>query len=78
MKKTTAKPKVAEMRPEYDFRGGVRGKHAKRFASGSNVILLDPDVAEVFPDAATVNAVLRVLAKLILRQRKKRRPTTPR
>jgi hypothetical protein len=78
MKKTTAKPKVAEMRPEYDFRGGVRGKYAKRFASGSNVILLDPDVAEVFPDAATVNAVLRVLAKLILRQRKKRRPTTPR
>jgi hypothetical protein len=78
MKKTTAKPKVAEMRPEYDFRGGVRGKYAKRFASESNVILLDPDVAEVFPDAATVNAVLRVLAKLILRQRKKRRPTTPR
>ena len=78
MKKTTAKPKVAEMRPEYDFRGGVRGKYAKRFASGSNVILLDPDVAEVFPDAATVNAVLRVLAKLILRQLKKRRPTTPR
>ncbi len=78
MKKTTAKPKVAEMRPEYDFRGGVRGKYAKRFASGSNVILLDPDVAEVFPDAATVNEVLRVLAKLILRQRKKRRPTTPR
>ena len=78
MKKTTAKPKVAEMRPEYDFRGGVRGKYAKRFASGSNVILLDPDVAEVFLDAATVNAVLRVLAKLILRQRKKRRPTTPR
>ena len=66
------------MRPEYDFRGGVRGKYAKRFASGSNVILLDPDVAEEFPDAATVNAVLRVLAKLILRQRKKRRPTTPR
>jgi hypothetical protein len=63
------------MRPEYDFRGGVRGKYAKRFASGSNVILLDPDVAEVFPDAATVNAVLRVLAKLILRQRKKRPPT---
>ena len=78
MKKTTARPKVAEMRPEYDFRGGVCGKYAKRFASGSNVILLDPDVAEVFPDAATVNAVLRVLAKLILRQRKKRRQTTPR
>jgi hypothetical protein len=42
------------------------------------VIVLAPDVAGVFPDAASVNAVLRVLARLILRQRKKRRPTTPR
>ena len=42
------------------------------------MIVLDPDVAEVFPDAVTVNAVLRVLAKLVLRQRMKHRPTTPR
>jgi hypothetical protein len=56
----------------------ARYKYAKRLAGGSNVIVLDPDVAEVFPDAATVKAVLRVLARLILRQRKKRRPTTPR
>ena len=78
MKKRSVEAKVAEMRPEYDFCGGVRGKYAKRFASGSNVIVLDPDVAEVFPDAESVNAVLRVLAKLVLRQRTKRRPTTPR
>ena len=78
MKKSTAEPRVAEMRPEHDFRGGVRGKYAKRLASGRNVVLLGPDVAEVFPDAATVNAVLRVLTKIIVRQRKKRRPAPPR
>ena len=78
MKKRTPETKVAEIRPEYDFRRGVRGKYARRFASGSNVVVLDPDVAEVFPDAATVNAVLRVLAKLVLRQRRKRRPASPR
>ena len=41
-----------EMRPEYDFRGGVRGKYAERYARGTNVVLLDPDVGEVFPDLA--------------------------
>ena len=40
-----------EMRDEYDFGGGVRAKYAARFAEGSNVIVLDPDVAEVFGDA---------------------------
>jgi len=52
-----------EMREEYDFSQGVRGKYAKRFAQGSNVIVLDPDVAEVFPDAEAVNAALRLLAE---------------
>ena len=51
------------MRAEYDFSGAVRGKYAERFAKGSNVIVLDPDVAEVFPDAEAVNEALRVLAK---------------
>jgi hypothetical protein len=53
-----------EMRPEYDFRGGVRGKYAKRFADGSNVVVLDPDVAARFPDAKAVNDALRRLADL--------------
>ena len=52
-----------EMRDEYDFTEGVRGKYAARFAEGSNVIVLDPDVAEVFADAEAVNAALRLLAE---------------
>ena len=54
-----------EVRPEYDFRGGVRGKYAERYARGTNVVLLDPDVAEVFPDPASVNRALRALAGII-------------
>lgn len=54
-----------EMRDEYDFRGGVRGKYAERYARGTNVVLLDPDVAEVFPDSAAVNRALRALAGII-------------
>ena len=52
-----------EMRDEYDFSNAVRGKYAERFAKGSNVIVLDPDVAETFPDAQAVNEALRVLAR---------------
>ena len=52
-----------EMREEYDFSTGVRGKYASRFAEGSNVIVLDPDVAEVFGDAKAVNEALRLLAR---------------
>jgi len=63
-----------EMLPEYDFRGGVRGKYAKRYAEGTNVVLLDPDVAAAFPDAAAVNAALRALAEIALRQAKGRVP----
>lgn len=44
-----------EMRDEYDFRGGVRGKYAARYAAGTNVVLLDADVAEVFHDAESVD-----------------------
>ena len=58
------KKKTTPMRPEYDFKGGIRGKYAKRFAEGSNIIILDPDVAKLFPDSKTVNETLRVLAKL--------------
>ena len=54
--------KSVEMRDEYDFSEGVRGKYAKRFAEGSNVIVLAPDVAEFFSDAEAVNEALRLLA----------------
>lgn len=47
------------MRPYYDFSGGVRGKYADRFAGSLTVVVLDPDVAEAFPDAVAVNETLR-------------------
>jgi hypothetical protein len=52
------------MRDEYDFTNAVRGKYATRVAHGTNIVKLDPDVAEFFPDSASVNEALRVLAKL--------------
>jgi hypothetical protein len=52
------------MREEYDFSGGVRGKHYKAYRQGTNLVLLEPDVAKIFKDAATVNAALRMLAKI--------------
>ena len=50
-----------EMRPEYDFSKGVRGKHTKRYAEGSNVVVLDPDVAAEFKTSEEVNRALREL-----------------
>ena len=50
-----------ELLPEYDFRGGLRGKYAARYAEQSNVVVLDPDVARAFPTAADVNRALRKL-----------------
>src|SRR2546428_636050 len=57
--KVTASP-PDDMRPEYDFSGGVRGKFYKEYMKGTNVVLLDPDVAEVFPDSRAVNEALPV------------------
>jgi hypothetical protein len=56
-----------ELLPEYDatlIRDGVRGKYAAHYAEGTNVVVLDPDVAAEFPNAAAVNAVLRELIKI--------------
>lgn len=52
-----------EMRPEYDFSGGVRGKYAKRYAEGTNLILLEPDLAAEFPDSRSVSRALRAYLK---------------
>ena len=52
-----------EMRPEYDFSNGVRGKYAARFAEGTNLVLLAPDVAAEFPTASAVNKALRQVIK---------------
>jgi hypothetical protein len=53
-----------EMLEEYDSSGGVRRRYVGRFAQGANVAVLDPDVAEVFPDSESVNAALRARAEL--------------
>jgi len=63
-----------EMLDEYDFSGGVRGKYAGRFAKGSNVVVLDPDVAQVFKDSESVNKALRALAGIIQHQSGKAHP----
>ena len=68
--KKTGRPRaVREARAEYDFSAGVRGKYAGRFAEGTNVVLLEPDVAAEFRTAAAVNKALRQ----VLKARSKRR-----
>jgi hypothetical protein len=55
---------VAEGRAEYDFSKGVRGHYAARYAEGTNLVALAPDVAAVFPDSKSVNEALRTLVRL--------------
>ncbi len=62
------------MRDEYDFSGAVRGKYASRFAQGTNIVVLDPDVAEVFGDSEAVNEALRLLANSVRKTKKERVP----
>ena len=59
-----------DMLKEYDFSGGIRGKYAKRYAEGTNVVVIDPDVAQYFPDHEAVNEALRGLTKIIKRHQK--------
>ena len=68
MKNTRETEERDTMRDEYDFSGGVRGKHARLMDGSSNLVLLDPDVAALFPDSDSVNEALRLLAKLARRQ----------
>ena len=60
-----------EMLPEYDFSKGVRGKYAKRYHSGHNLVVLSPDIASAFPDSQSVNEALRTLLKIAKNQVKK-------
>lgn len=57
-----------DLRPEYDFSEGVRGKHYEAYRKGTNVVFLDPDVAAVFKDSAAVNTTLRLLLSLAREQ----------
>ena len=58
------KAETKEMRPEYDFSGGVRGKHHRAYREDTNIVLLEPEVARVFRDSAAVNRALRMLIDL--------------
>ena len=73
MKKARAENHPAGMRAEYDFSKGVRGKYARRFAQGTNIVVLDPDVAEVFPDSTSVNDALRALLAVATRAERRKR-----
>ena len=67
MKKPDVSPRLAKSDPdmleEYDFRGGRRGVYAERYAEGTNLVALAPDVLEVFPDSESVNEALRTLVR---------------
>jgi hypothetical protein len=63
MKKQTSK-RDPEMLDDYDFSQGRRGKHVQRFAESSNVVVLSPEIAEVFPDSESVNQALRLLVEI--------------
>ncbi len=71
MKKIAKKNGGQDILPEYDFSSGVRGKYTKRFKEGTNVVILDQDVARVFHDRISVNAALRALVKIIHHQEQK-------
>jgi hypothetical protein len=65
MKKASARKRSDELRPEYDLsqlKGGVRGKYYREATAGTNLVLIEPELAGVFPDAESVNRALRLLA----------------
>ena len=68
MKKEADKAGADELREEYDFSRGVRGKYAQRYSEGTNIIILDADVAKVFRDSESVNKALRALVEVANRE----------
>jgi hypothetical protein len=73
MKKPASKRGTREMRAEYDFSGGVRGKYVDKYRRGINVVLLDPELAEAFPDSKSVNDALRALVAIATRAETRKR-----
>ena len=72
MKKT---PKQTdEMRSHYDFSGGERGKYAAEYARGTNVVVISPDLAKIFPDSEAVNEALRTLVRIGGKTARNRKP----
>jgi hypothetical protein len=79
MKKLNKRKRSKErdtLRAEYDFSKGVRGKHAAKYAEGTNVVILEPDVARDFRNAKEVNETLRAVSKLLQQRRKRSRRKT--
>ena len=72
MKKPPSKRNNDEMRAEYDFSGGVRGKYVDRYRRGTNVVLLDPALAEAFPDSESVNEALHALLAVATRAERRK------
>jgi hypothetical protein len=68
MKKAKSRDDDLEMRPEYDFSKGVRGKYWERLSKESNIVVLDPDVAKVFKTSKMVNDALRTFSAKLARQ----------
>jgi len=67
MKKMQKDPDMLE---EYDFSKGIRGKYAKKYSEGTNVVVIDPDVSKFFPDHDSVNQALRSLTEIIKKQKR--------
>ena len=69
MKKTTKQTEknkdMDTMRPEYDFSNAVRGVTSARYNEGKNIVVIAPDISDLFPDSESVNEALRALAKII-------------
>ena len=66
MKKASAKKNKGDLRPEYDLsqlKGGVRGKYYREAIAGTNLVLIEPELANVFPDTESVNRALRLLVE---------------
>jgi hypothetical protein len=84
MKKASKKDSQDELRPEYDLsklRGGVRGKYYREATAGTNLVLIEPELAEVFPDTESVNRALRLLVDTAgaatRKSPRKKRPNKP-
>ena len=73
MKKPPSKRGTREMRAEYDYSAGVRGKYVDRYRRGTNVVLLDPELADAFPDSKSVNDALRALVAIAARAETRKR-----
>lgn len=64
-----------DVREEYDFSGGVRGKYAAEYRAGANIVIIAPDLARVFPDSESVNEALRTLIRIS--EKRARKPRGP-